>query len=60
MLARNKLQVLSQVERQGKVGEGLNRLKIARQQIDQTLQETQEFNERILDPEKWNKRLRER
>lgn len=35
-------------------------MKIARQQIDQTLKETLEFNERILDPDTWAKKLRKR
>ena len=43
---------------QREVGESLGRLKIARDQIDTCLVETEEFNERILNPEVWQAKLR--
>lgn len=51
---------MAQVERQGKVGDGLNKLKYAREDIDECLRQTREFNQRIEDPETWNKILRKR
>ena len=46
------------VERQGKVGEGLLRLKIESLQNEKALKDTIEFNERLSSPEKWNQQLR--
>ncbi len=60
MLERYKANTLRLVERQGKVGQNLNRLKIAREQMDKILKDTEEFNERILNPQEWNIKLRER
>lgn len=58
LLERQKEQTMRLVERQGKVGEGLLRLKIERLQNEKALEETIEFNERMSSPEKWNQQLR--
>ena len=60
MLNRNKQHVMNQIERQGKIGEGLNRLKIYREQLDQALIQTTAFNKRIEDPDTWNRELRKK
>lgn len=60
LLERKKVHVAKQLERQGKVGFNLSRLKIAREQIEKVLVETQEFNERIMDPNAWQKKVRKR
>lgn len=49
-----------QVERQGRVGTDLVRLKIEREQIDKLLCDTIDFNQRIFDPKAWQKKLRGR
>lgn len=58
LLEKQKEHIMRQVERQGKVGEGLMRLRIVRKQNDKALQETIEFNERIDDPNRWKLELR--
>ena len=49
-----------QVDRQKKVGQSLQRLKIARRDLDASLAASKEFNYRILNPDEWTKELRRR
>ena len=42
------------------MGDGLSKLKHSRKTIDRALRETIEFNERITDPDQWNRKLRQR
>lgn len=42
------------------MGDGLSKLKHSRKTIDRVLRETIEFNERITDPDQWNRKLRQR
>jgi len=58
LLERKKVHIGKQLERQSKVGYNLSRLKIARLQIEKVLEETEQFNERILDPKSWQKKIR--
>jgi hypothetical protein len=60
VLDKHKVTAQKQIERQGKVGIGLDRLKIERDEIDKVLVETIEFNERILNPSSWQAKIRER
>ena len=60
LLEKAKEQVMKQVERQARVGTDLVGLRQERLKLDRILKETLDFNERILEPQLWNEKLRDR
>lgn len=52
---KQKKQILASVKRRQEVGDGLVKLRAAREEITEFLEHTEDFNLRITDPEKWNR-----